>query len=704
MYYGDKDGNGHYSFWTDYSVGTGSGSLSITSMGKAVIGDRFVIAPGTYTTSVIGGIHDVAIVNGQGTVTFTAQMNYGNNGDSMWNVALSGNGYAGAAQGIIFSNIKGDAIFSTDKHDRGLRFYNLAFQGITGNSISFAYSSSISGPQTTYNGTEPSLKVSGLTIANTVFNSCSLGVKGSYVVNPIDNTQVIDSFDFHGNTIANLTSPGNFVDGIWTHVNFYNNSITYAGYNSQTDDVGVFFIAGSGQVHHNFMHGGRGYLARIYGMSALPNVDDIWVYDNVVLATTNYAGFDIHDEVAQHPYPNLWGKVNFHILFNTVINKTNTQSGSTYGAPVITVNNMDEGATFEFRDNIGSNLVSLGGTYMATNYTNGTVTPAQFTADTLGNVYFPATAIMAQLSDTNKFCQVAIGATIIHAGVYNAYVQTDYMWRPRPAFPTFPTFGAEEPVNAPPASSVTASAGAPQAITLPVSSVPLDGSGSTSVNSTITSYAWSEASGPNTAVLSAPNSVATNASGLIAGTYVFGLNVGNSAGQSSSATTSVTVNPAIVYPPPVSNAGANQSITLPVSAVTLTGSVSDANAPSVSASWGTGTMPSGGAPVIASPSSPVTNVSGLTVPGTYTFILKANSANGNSSSPVIVTVKPVPKSGNAFTSALTNNNTSVTISYADGTTSRYTVSKKAVSIGNSVISTVYTVTVKFSDGTTQNFQ
>ena len=229
MYYGDKDGNGHYSFWTDYSVGTGSGSLSITSMGKAVIGDRFVIAPGTYTTSVIGGIHDVAIVNGQGTVTFTAQMNYGNNGDSMWNVALSGNGYAGAAQGIIFSNIKGDAIFSTDKHDRGLRFYNLAFQGITGNSISFAYSSSISGPQTTYNGTEPSLKVSGLTIANTVFNSCSLGVKGSYVVNPIDNTQVIDSFDFHGNTIANLTSPGNFVDGIWTHVNFYNNSITYAG-------------------------------------------------------------------------------------------------------------------------------------------------------------------------------------------------------------------------------------------------------------------------------------------------------------------------------------------------------------------------------------------------------------------------------------------------------------------------------------------
>jgi hypothetical protein len=85
---------------------------------------------------------------------------------------------------------------------------------------------------------------------------------------------------------------------------------------------------------------------------------------------------------------------------------------------------------------------------------------------------------------------------------------------------------------------VVANAGANQAITLPASSVTLNGSGSTG---TITAYAWTKISGPNTPVITTPTTVSTTVTGLIAGTYVFQLSV--NAGASTSQVT-VTVSAA----------------------------------------------------------------------------------------------------------------------------------------------------------------
>lgn len=82
-------------------------------------------------------------------------------------------------------------------------------------------------------------------------------------------------------------------------------------------------------------------------------------------------------------------------------------------------------------------------------------------------------------------------------------------------------------------------AGANQAITLPTSSVTLSGSGS---SGTITSYAWTQVSGPGTATLTNANTVTCTASALIQGTYIFQLSL--NAGVSTS-TTQVVVNPAI---------------------------------------------------------------------------------------------------------------------------------------------------------------
>jgi hypothetical protein len=103
-----------------------------------------------------------------------------------------------------------------------------------------------------------------------------------------------------------------------------------------------------------------------------------------------------------------------------------------------------------------------------------------------------------------------------------------YLYTTSPAYPTSSYLATNYWVDVVFSSSsgVVASAGSDQTITLPTSSTTLSGSGSTG---TITSYLWSQVSGPNTATISTPSSATTNVSGLIAGTYVFKLSVNGGA-------------------------------------------------------------------------------------------------------------------------------------------------------------------------------
>ncbi|MDX1956232.1 MAG: GDSL-type esterase/lipase family protein [Chitinophagaceae bacterium] len=85
---------------------------------------------------------------------------------------------------------------------------------------------------------------------------------------------------------------------------------------------------------------------------------------------------------------------------------------------------------------------------------------------------------------------------------------------------------------------------------------------------------------------------------------------------------------------PVASAGANQTITLPISVVTLTGSGTDADGSIASYSW---TKVSGGPAVIVSVGSAVTLVTGLTA-GTYVFRLTVTD-DDNATATANVTVQ-----------------------------------------------------------------
>ena len=161
-----------------------------------------------------------------------------------------------------------------------------------------------------------------------------------------------------------------------------------------------------------------------------------------------------------------------------------------------------------------------------------------------------------------------------------------------------------------------ANAGTDQSITLPVNTVTLTGSGA-DADGTIATYQWAQISGPSTFNIASPSQAQTAVNNLVQGTYQFQLTVTDNQGATGTDTVVITVNPAVNIPP-LANAGADQSITLPVNTVTLTGSGTDADGTIASYQWAQISGPS--TFNIASPSQAQTAVNNL-VPGVYQFQL-----------------------------------------------------------------------------------
>jgi hypothetical protein len=185
-----------------------------------------------------------------------------------------------------------------------------------------------------------------------------------------------------------------------------------------------------------------------------------------------------------------------------------------------------------------------------------------------------------------------------------------------------------------PVSPPTVNAGANQTIIAPASSVTLSATAASGGGGPIVSSSWSELSGPNAANLVTPGSLSTTASNLIVGTYQFQILVTDSLGTTASSTTLVVVQP--VVPPKVS-AGGNQTVILPASSTTLTGTATPGSGgPFVSTVWAQRSGPSNA--VISNPGTLSTQVSGL-VGGRYAFTLDdIDSLGEDASDSAVVTV------------------------------------------------------------------
>lgn len=173
-------------------------------------------------------------------------------------------------------------------------------------------------------------------------------------------------------------------------------------------------------------------------------------------------------------------------------------------------------------------------------------------------------------------------------------------------------------------------------INLPTSSVTDTVTATYQCGHTSSGVSWSQVSGPNTATIFPSSTLITTFGGLIAGTYVFAVNVTDNTALVTTTNVTIIVNATVS---PTVSAGSNQTVVLPTSITTLTGTAIGNNSATItSTTW---TFLGGpNTPVISSPSSLNTGITGL-IQGTYTFKLTAIDNNGNSnSSTVTIFVTP----------------------------------------------------------------
>jgi RHS repeat-associated protein/uncharacterized repeat protein (TIGR01451 family) len=179
------------------------------------------------------------------------------------------------------------------------------------------------------------------------------------------------------------------------------------------------------------------------------------------------------------------------------------------------------------------------------------------------------------------------------------------------------------------------SAGLNQTITLPTMQVTLNGSASDPDGGQLTT-AWSVSSNTGTVVFGNPSLPVTTATFGAAGVYVLRLTATNNQRSAFSETTVTVLAP--VNKAPKVDAGPNQTIQLPLNAVSLNGTVTDDGLPigaALTQQWSKFSGP--GTVTFSSPSQAITQAT-FGSPGTYTLQLTAADTEFSTSARVTITV------------------------------------------------------------------
>lgn len=189
-----------------------------------------------------------------------------------------------------------------------------------------------------------------------------------------------------------------------------------------------------------------------------------------------------------------------------------------------------------------------------------------------------------------------------------------------------------------------ADAGADQVLQLPQTSVILSAASSIDTDGTIATYQWQQLDAPRATVIQNPENEVTSVSGLtFPGVYIFRLTVVDNQGASSFDEVKITV----LEDPneqPVANAGAGIVIQQPISNASLSGAASyDTDGEIITYKWQFLDGPV--TPVIVSPNSMNTSISGLTMDGIYRFELEATDDDGSMNT-AITDIVVLPLSSN----------------------------------------------------------
>ena len=222
--------------------------------------------------------------------------------------------------------------------------------------------------------------------------------------------------------------------------------------------------------------------------------------------------------------------------------------------------------------------------------------------------------------------------------------------------------------------------------------ISLTGADSTDTDASDTlTYTWSVDESPTDASDSSLSSTSSSTPTYqtdIAGSYIFGLIVGDGTAQSSKVQVTVTVNDP-GNTPPTANAGADSSDTVNGSPVTFSGSQSSDSEGSVTYSWSMVDSPSGSTANLTNTTTATPSLTGYNKSGSYTVRLTVTDEGSLTDTDDVIFTASIG-SVSASTSLLSVDTTDTTVGSA------FTVSVTPKDANNNLLGTSETVTVVIS--------
>lgn len=498
-------------------IGTGTGTVSQTSMGTLVAGDILQLKNGTYSSTTFSGLSGIVIDYNNSTITGLSYV-----GNLTGVILQNGNISSAAAEAFIITG-----------PSTGLRWYNFTTSGMRGNFID------ASGKQSVYNGNSSTKLLLNCSISGLVMVNSGPIFQGSYGACK-DFTNVVDSFSVANVTITNTSATsGLFAGASIYHLDAHDWVVT--GTSAGTNDIGLVQINGNARVHSIYRNGGYGYIMRIINVG-LDGVAESYLYNCIDVGSKQYGTIDTRVDTTQSSggstVPYCVGG-NIHILNNTSGNKTQADNYTT----ALVIAGVFTHYKMEVRNNLCFNNFFIQSNTIFQINTNDPL------VDTSNNQYYTSAQIGSVLVDQSA-CFLAPGSPAIGKGANTApVVITDYAGKAR-VVPYDVGARAVAGVTPPPNKVPVANAGPAQTIISPITSVTLDGSASIDSDGSITNYQWVELTGPTTVVPVTPTVAKTVVNGLTIGQYVFQLTVTDNNGASSKATVVITVTAAICPVPP----------------------------------------------------------------------------------------------------------------------------------------------------------
>ena len=273
------------------TIGTGSGTLSVTSMGSLslVAGDTIAINTGTYSGATFTHLNNVTIVPGTGGVNFTAPVGISDDSAVTWD----GTVLPGVTYGFTFANFPvGNSCFASI----GANNLNCTIKGVraidTGGSVLNG-----AGGNLVYNGTTASCVFYNMTVDTIKTSGSSSVYQGTFANNTTYYNVCI------GLTIRNVICLHDGAEG--TNECSANNTFNMVADNwvivgptiGNTGDQGIFNISGNCTLSNIYRSGGWGWLMRIFN-SSLVTPSTSYIYNCIDLNNDAYGTVDTRIDIA----------------------------------------------------------------------------------------------------------------------------------------------------------------------------------------------------------------------------------------------------------------------------------------------------------------------------------------------------------------------------------------------------------------------